>query len=185
MPSSVSPNCAPGSTGFQPVPLFHALRCCRGGFTPPSSLWQLSPEKFAAEITRRTIADAQASIDAASIVFTHSVVDATALDYCRVTALVAPRDWESSVDQRQVKLTDFRGKDYDQVLRQKLDEFFEQLERESLLKKTDLLFAKCQPPKDWAPIGHYQFDRERLQKLDEVRHEIVHGSALGKEITRC
>ena len=71
------------------------------------------------------------------------MVDATAFDYCRVTALVAPRDWESSVDQRQVKLTDFRGKDYDQVLRQKLDEFFEQFETESLLKKTDLLFANA------------------------------------------
>ena len=56
-----------------------------------------------------TVGLAQIGVDAASIVFAHSVLDAAALDYCRVTALVAPGDWESVIDQRQVKLSDLRG----------------------------------------------------------------------------
>lgn len=40
---------------------------------------------------------AEASLDAASIVFTHSVVDALALDRCVITSLLAPSDWQDGL----------------------------------------------------------------------------------------
>lgn len=85
----------------------------------------IPPEKLIQELTGTTVQLAQRGVDAASIVFAHSIVDAAAFDYCRVTALVAPGDWESIIDQRQIKLSDLRGTSYDQILRKKLDEFFE------------------------------------------------------------
>jgi hypothetical protein len=140
------------------------------------------PDKLVQIMTDATVGQAQVAVDAASIIFTHSVLDGAALDYCRVTALVAPRDWESVIDQRQIKLSDVRGLNYEQILTKKLDEFFEQLDRESLLKKADHLFARCQPPEKWSPIHNYVFDRDRLERIDRYRHEVVHGEALGKGI---
>jgi hypothetical protein len=135
----------------------------------------LSPGKLSRMLTELTVGQAQTAVDAASIVFAHSLLDASALDYCRITALVAPGDWESVVDQRQIKLSDVREAGYAQILRKKLDEFFEQLERESLLKKADHLFARCKPPANWSPMADYLYDRERLRRLDDYRHEVIHG----------
>lgn len=140
------------------------------------------PEKLVEEMTEATVRYGQVGVDAASIVFAHSMLDGAALDYCRVTALVAPRDWESVLDQRQVKFSDIREFGFDEVLRRKLDEHFKQLEYESLLKKADLLFARCQPPEKWSPISNYTYDRDRLERLDRYRHEIVHGDNLGNGI---
>ena len=137
----------------------------------------IPPEKMTHDMTKQTIDQAQIAVDAASVVFAHSVVDGAALDYCRVTALVAPADWVSAIDQRSIKLSDVRSSSYDQLLKGKLEEYFEQLERESLLKKTDLLFARCQPPDKWSPMANYAFDRDRLKRLDDYRHEVIHGNA--------
>jgi len=142
----------------------------------------LPPEKLSRQMTELTVRQAQIGVDAASIVFAHSVLDAAALDYCRVTALVAPGDWESVIDQRQIRLCDFRGVGYEQMLTRKLDEFFEQLERESLLKKADYLFARCKPPANWSPMHNYAYDRDRLKKLDDYRHEVIHGISAPQEI---
>jgi len=142
----------------------------------------IPPEKLIEVMTEETVRQAQVPVDAASIVFAHSFLDGAAFDYCRVTILVVLRDWESVVDQRQVKLSEVRELGYDQALKRKLDEFLERLERESLLKKADLLFARCQPPEKWSPTHDYAYDRDRLQRLDDYRHEVIHGERLGKGI---
>jgi hypothetical protein len=142
----------------------------------------MPPEKIVELMTRMTVSQAQIAVDAASIVFAHSFVDGAVLDYCRVTALVAPRDWESVIEQRQIKLSDVREANYDQILRRKLDEFFEQLERESLLRKMDYLFARCKPPEKWSAMHGYVFDRERLERLDRYRQEVIHGNGLVQEL---
>src|ERR1700730_9744635 len=57
------------------------------------------PEQLVEIMTNETIRQSQIGVDAASIVFAHSVLDGAAFDYCRVTALIAPHDWESVIDQ--------------------------------------------------------------------------------------
>ena len=52
------------------------------------------PDKLVEQMTAQTIAEMELVMNAASIVFVHSVLDAAALDFCRVTALAAPKDWE-------------------------------------------------------------------------------------------
>jgi|SRR5580704_726066 hypothetical protein len=128
------------------------------------------------------VAQNYGSLDAATLVFFHSVLDSVAFDYCRVTALVAPQDWEQELKNSQVPLLDAKGKSYDQILRVKLDERMAKLERDSLLTKIDRLFARCQPPADWSPMNDYAFDRKRVESFDEQRHAIIHGKALGKPL---
>ncbi len=140
-------------------------------------------EETAAMLTNTTLKNSLIATNAASLVFAHSIIDGAALDFCRVTALVAPRDWESSIDQRQIKLSEARESDYEQLLRRKLAEFFQQLDREPLVKKADHLFARCTPPEKWRPIEDYEYDRDRLKRLDQYRHDVVHGGGLQKEIS--
>jgi len=77
----------------------------------------IPPEKMIEKLTELTISQAQIAADAASIIFAHSFLDGAAFDFCRVTALAAPRDWESLIDQRQIKLSDLRESNYEQILR--------------------------------------------------------------------
>ncbi len=140
---------------------------------------EIPPEKLVENMTEETVRNAQVAVDTASIVFAHSLLDGALFDYCRVTALAAPRDWESVLDQRQIKISEARDLKYEEVLKKKLDEYLEQLERESLLKKVDALFARCKPPEHYDPMHGYSFDRDRLKRLDEYWHKIIHGDTLG------
>ncbi len=122
------------------------------------------------------------SLDAATLIFFHSLLDAIAFDYCRVTALHAPQDWEDDIENAKVPLLDAKNKSYDQILRARLDRHMENLERESLRRKIDRLQARCQPPPDWSPMYDYIYDGKTIEAFDEQRHAIIHGKALGKPL---
>ncbi len=124
------------------------------------------------------------SLDAACLVFFHSALDAAAFDFCRVSALQAPSDWENDVKDSKISLSDVKTKSFDQMLAEKLAQQLDKFEREGLMIKVDKLFAKCKPPSDWSPMTGYKFDRDRLEDFDKQRHEIVHGFALGKPLQR-
>ena len=140
------------------------------------------PDKIVQNMTEQTVQEMELVMNAASIVFVHSVLDAAALDFCRVTALVAPTDWETFVEKKGVSLAELKDANYDKLLQQKLKDYFVQLERESLLTKADQLLARCKPEAKWSPMNNYEYDRKRLEYLDKFRHNIIHGDGLGMEL---
>jgi hypothetical protein len=159
-----------------------------GGSSPDdvkAILEQMSPQQLVTSILGKTLVRSQAALDAASIVFAHSLADSAAYDCCRVVASLAPTDWLPRVENRTLPLSEIKGRSFDELLNHKLNEFISDLERDSLLKKVDLLFALCRPPKKWAPIKDFTFDRDRLESLDRLRHEIVHGESVGRSIPSC
>jgi hypothetical protein len=123
-----------------------------------------------------------AEVDAASLVLGHSVLDGAALDYCKVCALTAPDDWAESVDKKTVEFRELRSYSYSDLLRDRLAKFFEDLDQKPLAKKIDLLFQRCKPPVGWRPLRDYEYDPERLVRIDRIRHEVVHGK--GPEAVR-
>jgi hypothetical protein len=122
------------------------------------------------------------SLDAATILFAHSMVDGAAFDYCRVTALHAPQDWEPDLLNKQIPLSVVREESFENIRRMKLDAALSDLEMESLEKKIDRLHARCRPEKGWSPMRGYAFDMGRIRSLDKLRQEIVHGDGLGRPI---
>lgn len=140
------------------------------------------PEKLVQSMTEQTLLETEAATDAASIVFAHSVLDGAVFDYCKVTALVSPKDWEAVVEKRQVTLAELRGTDYDRLLKERVAEFLKQLERESIFIKAGHLFARCKPPEKWSPMHNYIYDKARLEKIDQYRHEIIHGRGINKKL---
>ncbi len=114
-------------------------------------------------------------VDGASLEFMHAAVDAALSDLCRVTLLLAPTRWEKYVERRTVTFEELRAQDAQSLLAGRLDTYVRGLDREPLLARADRLFEICQPPKGFAPVGNYQYDRERLEQLDKLRQAIVHG----------
>jgi hypothetical protein len=129
-------------------------------------------------ITATAVSNARKAIDAASLIFAHSMLDDSAWSYCRVCALIAPQDWESFVEAKKVDFATVQGKSSDEIRGDLIQIALDQLERESLLKKVDTLFRLCNPPKDFAPIDNYAFDRNRLEVIDNKRHQIIHANGL-------
>lgn len=142
-----------------------------------------STEAFAKPMAEQTLAGYQSSIDAASLVFAHSILDAVAFDYCRVVALASPEAWEDVVEKKTVSLSFLKNNNYASALQDKVDAYLVQLERESLLWKIDRLFAMTQPAAGFSPVQDYNFDRARIESLDRRRHQIIHKQLLAAPVT--
>jgi hypothetical protein len=139
-------------------------------------------EKFVELGAKQSAETATNLLNAATILFGHSMVDGAAFDYCRVTALHAPQDWEPELSNKQVALSLVRELPVDEILRRKLDDLLKDLEMKSLRDKIDRLHARCRPEKGWSPMHGYAFDLARIEHLDLLRQNIVHGNALGQPI---
>jgi antitoxin HicB len=124
----------------------------------------------------------QSALDAASLIFAHSVLDSAAFDWCRVCAVARPDDLIRYIDQRRVPLSELRETSFEQLRARELTQYLEALERESLLKKMDIIFAACRPSPKFVGVRKYHYDRNRIATLDNLRHDYVHGSALGKSL---
>jgi hypothetical protein len=148
--------------------------------------WSPWSEKFkgsmSADITAIEVSNARKAIDAASLVFAQSMLDDSAWSYCQVCALIAPQDWEPFVEAKKIDFAAVRSKSSDAIRDELVQVALSQLERESLLKKVDMLFRLCNPPKGFAPIDNYIFDRDRLEAIDNKRHLIIHANGLKAEL---
>jgi hypothetical protein len=106
-------------------------------------------------MTESAITNARTAIDAASLVFAHSVLDDCAWSYLRTCAVANPTDWEPIIAKKAITFADYRGKSPEAIRDEMIQEKLEHLERGSLLNKVDLLFQLCKPPKDDVLINNY------------------------------
>ena len=133
-------------------------------------------EALGTKMAQDLVGNYKASVDAASLIFAHSVIDNAAFNYCFCCAMANPKDWGKFVEKKKVAIKDIKGLSADEILAKKVREYIFSLDRESILLKADRLFQVCRPSADFSPIHNYKYDRDRLLKLDEMRHEIVHES---------
>ena len=137
---------------------------------------------IAGKMTERRLQNAQAAVDAASLVFAHSILDDAASECCKVSSLVAPEDWRTNIEQRKVPLERVRNASFDDLYHEYLSEFMEQLTREPLMKRMEFLNQKCQPVHQM--MVHkvkYNYDPERVKALDKPRHDVIHRVAINQQ----
>jgi len=115
------------------------------------------------------------AVDAACLIFAHTIVDAAVAEHCRVISLVSPLHLERLVGRKTVALEEVRESGYEQLVRGKVEEYLDALDRRSLMEKVGILHDLCRPNSDFARRTGCVYDQERLQKLDRIRHDIVHG----------
>lgn len=122
------------------------------------------------------------AIDAASLIFMHSVLDDALDSFCRISAMHSPDDWEGEVDRKVVELRDIKNKPYSDLLQDALKKRLRDLRKESLLDKCEVLHRICKPPTQFTPIKGHKFDGDYLEAIDKKRHAVVHSGNLGKEL---
>jgi hypothetical protein len=125
------------------------------------------------DMTQRSMVSAGNLVSAACLVFAHAVFDATLFDYCKVTALCAPKDWLDVVKKRQVSISKVQELSTLGILIETVDSKLDELERESILKKADILHQIIKPDGKEL-LSDYQYSKARLEKIDCKRHEAVH-----------
>ena len=137
---------------------------------------------IAGKMTERRLLNAQAAVDAASLVFAHSILDDAASECCKISSLIAPDNWRTNIEQRKVPLERVRNSSFDDLYNQYLSEFIEQLTREPLMKRLDFLNQKCQPVHQMTVYQvKYDYDPERVKALDNLRHDVIHRVAINQQ----
>jgi hypothetical protein len=139
-----------------------------------------SPEQAAEAWTKDAVSSAHAAVDAASIVFAHTLVETAAMGYLSVTRLVAERDWMPFVKDRKWTLADIQQHGFEKLLRSSVLDEYERLEKDGLTKKVLRLMQVCRPAKNWG--DGFALDEDELNRIDRLRRDVVHGDLLGHRI---
>ncbi len=137
---------------------------------------------MASQMTAFSLKSAPASVDAASLVFAHSFVDAALMDFLYVTSIACPKDWEQFLDcKKQWTVAEVRQSGYELLFSGLLDSELRNMERNSSLPtKGEKLRQLCRPEESWTlPC---QYDKSELSRIDELRHSIVHRDPLGEGV---
>ena len=134
-------------------------------------------DDLGAKMMAQQISVLNTSVDAASLVFMHSTLDASVQDLCLVCSLAAPNDWEPFIAGQKVSLSDVKATDFETLFNQRLSQHVAALERDSLVKRVDRLFKICRPSSDYSRLG-YSYDRDRLEKIDLDRQAFIHGDGV-------
>lgn len=124
------------------------------------------------------------SLDSAAIVFAHSILDAAVQDCLWISAFSAPHEWIEYVGERRIRLSELSTRSHAEHLKIAISVELDRLERKSLLKKVDRLFQLCKPKKQVYLTNGFRFDRDRLEKLDELRHTIVHNPGWSRNLSK-
>jgi hypothetical protein len=98
----------------------------------------------------------------------------------KITVLVGRDDWFPFVEKKQIVLADLQKYSRDEILCREIDDFFNKLERESVLKRLDTLFAVIgsQVINNHKTSPAYKYDRERISQIDKDRHRVAHRDSL-------
>jgi hypothetical protein len=125
-------------------------------------------------MTEDAVGSFEQALDSAALVFAHSILDSAVHDCLWISAFSASRDWVEFVGKRSIPLSEVETKSPAEHIKIAVSGELDRLERESLLKKVDRLFQLCRPKKQTYLTNGFKFDRDRLERLDTLRHAIVH-----------
>jgi len=118
------------------------------------------------------------AVNAASIVFMHSALDAIVTDLCQISALISPDDWFKYIENKKVTFKKMKKSSYEQMFLKELDGFINEIDHKSLIERTQILFSLCQPSEDFEIISDFSFKQEKLKRMDSLIHEIVYNNGI-------
>jgi hypothetical protein len=134
----------------------------------------LPPEKLVADLTSQKVLNARVAVNAASLIFTHSTVDAVAFDCCAAITLLDPGRCSRWVEDQPFTLGVLMNENPEGLLKRALAKKLKGLNGQSLADKSDFIYRACKPERGWKAPTSYSFDRDRLAHVDDIRHDVVH-----------
>ncbi|QHI68050.1 hypothetical protein [Tichowtungia aerotolerans] len=163
---------------------------CRQADTDLCQLCGVNPDHFDDEFAVETealfrqsaVENAEAAVAASSLVFAHSVVEDLLMKICRICADVDSVSWTKKISKRSITIEEVDQKTIVDLKREQVEKYLSQLEKESMLKKLDVFLGIIQP-NDFASSRMKKYDRERIAKIDRLRHECVHEAKFAVRIS--
>ena len=137
--------------------------------------------EWGAEFSVKT---SNARLDAAAIVFAHSLLDIVLHKYCEISFRIEPSAWIDLVRERQIKVRSLLEKGASAALEEIASDYVSQLERESLGAKIDRLHTVCKPSPKANYVESFVFSSTELTDFDETRHQIIHGTKFSDVTSR-
>lgn len=136
------------------------------------------------KLTEQAIKNAAYSIDAASLVFAHTILDDALSAFLEITSQVAPAFWRKRIEKKKIEVSELKDDcSFAEILSPIIAKEIATIRRNaSLIEKCNLLHQICKPKAGTMPATDYKFDSAILLKLDQVRHDVIHGDQLGKEM---
>ena len=131
----------------------------------------------------------RSAIDSASIVLAHSLLDAAATDYLKLTRHLDPAAWREMIMEKPIEGYVFKDltPNFLNELQNKLFDAKERdIERRSFPGKVEELFRLCSSVlpttkfclrNAWNDDKFEKFDMAVLKRIDRLRHDIVHQNA--------
>ena len=132
-------------------------------------------EEFADASARLQIERFSNTARAASLVFSHSVLDAVAFDLLRITAHEDPTCWHPHVKHKKLNVEDLLNDKGEEVIQNAIAKAVKDMEMQSLQKKIERLFSICQPSDQATTVQGFKYSSDRIDSLDRRRIDIVHG----------
>lgn len=132
------------------------------------------------QLTEQMMKNASSSVDSASLVFAHTVLEDGINSFLGITSHFVTDFWKDWVKKKQFDLEAVMKHGLDDVVGKIIRKEISSICRnESLVKKAKLLLVICKPQ---AKDPFYTFDEDQLKAIDKLRQDIVHGDLLGSEI---
>jgi hypothetical protein len=135
-----------------------------------------TPESMAEKFYEHKFLRVKSSIDAASLVFAHAIIDNLVFELCTISSWLCADKWSETVRKQTVSFEDIQNKTRDDIRTSLIDKYMDWLERQSLPTKFDKLLSVCHPTGDLQLTNGQKLDRNRLCSLDSLRHDVAHGN---------
>lgn len=149
------------------VPIFSAI----------ASVTDAKPSTWLAqEMAKATSVNSALLIDASSIVFAHSLLEAHLYFLCELCFRVFPKDWEKFIASKELKpmtVNELLSKDPAKLLAPIWKSEFVRLDR-SLLAKAERLHELCKPAADSKIVRDFTYSEVAMKDFDKLRHDIIH-----------
>jgi hypothetical protein len=148
----------------------------------------LSPEvarAFAADMAHNMIENALAAVNAAAVVFAHTVIDSAVNDLLSVAAKARPEEWADLVAEEKftVTLRQIDRANLPTLMTERISLYLKRLANQSMPNRVQALNDCCRKCSPAVPsLPGYKFDIERIEEVDRLRRDIVHGGGLASKI---
>lgn len=134
--------------------------------------------RMPSEMTQTSVDAFRQTLDASTLVFAHSILDAAVFDCLQICAIEASAEWGELLGVRKVTLADAKAQPYQALLNNILRDELSRIERESLITKIERVFQLSKPSRQEYLTTGFRFNKARLANLDNTRHQLVHQPTL-------
>ncbi|MGA2173045.1 MAG: hypothetical protein ABSG82_08590 [Sedimentisphaerales bacterium] len=128
------------------------------------------------EVHEKQKKDTKNTLDAVAIVYAHGILDECAYKYLEILSLASPESFSNCIEKKQIPLIELKSKTYDQLYREKIAEYLENVvEKNSLMFKLDKIHEITKPT-NTKMNRDINYERRKFDEFNTARHNIVHGN---------